>query len=178
MKRYKRSAKKRTRLGSRLRRLFRRIKGAATSFLQKIFRKDRRTDKRKTGDIGEELAVEYLKKNYYVIMARNWRHGKNEIDIIAKKNNTVAFIEVKTTASDAAESYKMPLEAIDREKRRHITECARVYVGMRKGLLKEFYDEDNRFDVIEVYLNRETPEINHIQDAFFAEKGNKRRWKT
>lgn len=174
MKRYNRSAKKRMRLGARLHKLFRRI----TSFLQKIFSKDRRTAKRKTGDIGEDIAVEYLKKNYYIIMARNWRHGKNEIDIIAKKNNTVAFIEVKTTASDAAESYKMPLEAIDREKRRHITECARVYVGMRKGLLKEDYVEDNRFDIIEVYLNRETPEINHIQDAFFAEKGNKRKWKT
>lgn len=146
--------------------------------LHKILGKDRRTAKRKIGDIGEDIAVEYLKKNLYIIMERNWRYGKNEIDIIAKKNGTVAFIEVKTTAGDDAESYKIPSEAVTREKRRRIIECARVYVGRRKGLLKEDYYEDNRFDVIEVYLNRETPEINHIQDAFFAEKGNKRTWKT
>ena len=146
--------------------------------LQKLFAKDGRTAKRKTGDMGEDLAVEYLRSNYYVIMERNWRHGKNEIDIIAKKNGVIVFIEVKTTASDAAEDYKMPLEAVDREKRRHLTECARAYVGRRKAYFKEDYYEDNRFDVIEVYLNRETPEINHIQDAFFAEKGNKRTWKT
>ena len=146
--------------------------------LRNILGKDRRTSKRKIGDIGEDIAVEYLEMNHYLIMERNWRHGKNEIDIIAQKNGTVAFIEVKTTASDAAEDYKLPREAVDREKRRSITECARVYVGMRKGYYKEFYSENNRFDVIEVYLNRETPEINHIQDAFFAEKGNKRQWKT
>lgn len=139
--------------------------------------RDRRTPKRKTGDRGESLAVEYLKSEGYDILHRNWVHKKNEIDIIAIKNEMVIFIEVKTTASDSAESFKLPLEAVDRKKRKNLTDCAREYMLMRKrniNCLAEYY----RFDVIEVYLNRDEPEINHIQDAFFAEKGNKFQWKT
>lgn len=140
-------------------------------------RRDRRTPKRKTGDRGERLAVEYLKGEGYDILERNWVHGKNEIDVIAIKNEMVIFIEVKTTASDCAESFKLPLEAVDRKKRKNLTDCAREYMLFRKrniNCLAEYY----RFDVIEVYLNRDEPEINHIQDAFFAEKGNKFQWKT
>lgn len=144
-----------------------------------IFKKaDRRTANRKTGDRGEDIAADYLRKNQYTIMERNWTHGKNEIDIIAMKNGVIVFVEVKTTASDRAESYKLPLEAVNREKRKNLTDCAKEYVNMRKRKYGSFYVDENRFDVIEVYLNRETPEINHIQDAFFAEKGNKRQWKT
>lgn len=134
-----------------------------------FFKTDTRTAKRKTGDRGEALAVKYLEAQGYEILERNWVHLKNEIDIIAVKAEMVVFVEVKTTASDRAESFKLPLEAVDRKKRENLTDCAREYMLLRKrnvNCLGEYY----RFDVIEVYLNRDKPEINHIQDAFFAER--------
>lgn len=143
-----------------------------------LFKKDRRTPKRKLGDRGEELAVQYLKDKHYIILERNWTHGKNEIDIIARDKETVVFVEVKTTASDSAEDFKLPSEAVDHAKRKRITDCARAYIPVRKRVEGMFYADLYRFDVIEVYLNRDEPEINHIQDAFFAEKGTKNKWKT
>ena len=146
------------------------------NIFDKFKKADRRTVKRKIGDKGEELAAEYLKKKGYRILERNWTHKKNEIDIIALKGEAVIFVEVKTTASDKAEEFKLPLEAVDRNKRKNLTDGAREYMLLRKRNFN--YDEEYyRFDIIEVYLNRDTPEINHIQDAFFAEKGKTKQWK-
>ncbi len=145
----------------------------------KFKKRDNRTAKRKTGDRGEELAAKYLESKGYLIFERNWTHGKNEIDIIAAINEYVVFVEVKTTMSDKAEDFKLPSQAVDRAKRKNLTDCAREYVLYRKRTIPpREYSDIYRFDIIEVYLNRETPEINHIEDAFFAEKGNKKQWKT
>ena len=48
------------------------------------------------GAEGENIALKHLEKNGYKILARNWKHQKEEIDIIAEKNNELAIIEVKT----------------------------------------------------------------------------------
>jgi putative endonuclease len=52
------------------------------------------------GALGEALAVEFLQKNKYKIVERNWRFKKAEIDIIAQKNNVLAIVEVKTRSSN------------------------------------------------------------------------------
>ena len=52
------------------------------------------------GELGEDLAVEELEKNGYEIVERNWRYKKAEIDIIARKNEVLAIVEVKTRSSD------------------------------------------------------------------------------
>ncbi|MBE6651109.1 MAG: YraN family protein [Ruminococcaceae bacterium] len=150
--------------------------------LSKIFGKksDKRTSKQKTGDKGEDLAVKYLEENGYLILERKWRYGKSEIDIIVMKNETVAFVEVKTTASDAAEDYKRPAAAVTFEKQKNMKAAAKAFVNHRIPFIKfgmAELNEEYRFDVIEVFLNRETPEINHIENAFIYEKGY-RRWKT
>ena len=49
---------------------------------------------------GEEIAAEHLKKSGYKILFRNWKWGKNEIDIVAEKDNTVVFVEVKTRTDE------------------------------------------------------------------------------
>ena len=49
---------------------------------------------------GEDLAAEHLKKSGYKILFRNWKWGKNEIDIIAEKDDTVVFVEVKTRTDE------------------------------------------------------------------------------
>lgn len=140
-------------------------------------KKDKRTPKRKTGDLGESFATAHLVKNGYRILEKNWAHGKQEIDIIAEKQGCIVFCEVKTTASDKAEDMRTPSTAVDREKRKNVTDCAREYMIFIKRRFPR-YSFEYRFDVIEVFLNRDTPEINHIEDAFLAEKGYKKQWKT
>lgn len=137
-------------------------------------RPDSRTEKRKLGDRGEAIAEEYLKKKGYRILERNWVSGKKELDIVAYLGGEVVFVEVKTTGSDKAESFKRPAEFVDNEKRENLIDAAREYVVYRKRVIPKVM-EYYRFDVIEVFLNRETPEINHIENAFYVEKGYKRK---
>ena len=54
------------------------------------------TPKQKTGQLGENLAIQYLMHKEYTILARNWRYGKGELDIIAKKDQYLVIVEVKT----------------------------------------------------------------------------------
>jgi putative endonuclease len=51
------------------------------------------------GKQGEALAVEFLQKNGYTILETNWTFQKAEVDIIARKNNVLAVVEVKTRSS-------------------------------------------------------------------------------
>ena len=142
-------------------------------FKKKTENEPPRTAKQKVGKQGEDIAAEFLVRNGYKILERNWRCGKNEIDIIAEKQSSVSFVEVKTTASDSAESFKLPSEAVDKEKRANMIECAREYYLHRRRTIFDL-NEEYRFDVIEVYLNRETPEVNFIENAFYKEKGYRR----
>lgn len=106
------------------------------------------------GRSGEKLAVKYLKKNKYEILATNYTTHVGEIDIIAKDKEYVVFVEVKTRTSDL---FGMPSEAVNREKQRKYSKVAQEF------LLKNGYtDRPCRFDVVEV-INKE---INHIINAF------------
>lgn len=123
------------------------------------------TFKKAVGNKGESIVVDYLEEKGYKILERNFRSGKNEIDIIAEDTDCIVFIEVKTTSSDKAEDFKLPCEAVDKNKKEHIIDCARDYIMKHRCS----YD-GHRFDVIEVYLNRDTPEINHIENAFYKKE--------
>ena len=107
------------------------------------------------GKKGEELARKYLKKNGWTILETNWSNPFGEVDIIAKKDGTVAFIEVKTRLSDA---YGAPSEAVQKTRKLKYIKGANYY----------FYNKDIdctvRFDIIEIYKG----EINHIENAFTA----------
>jgi len=110
------------------------------------------------GQKGETLAIEYLQKAGYKIRHRNWRSGKKELDIVAENNDFVVFVEVKTRTDDYVEH---PANAITREKQRSIIFAADGYI-QRYNLNKE-----SRFDVITVIVKGETPDIDHIENAFY-----------
>ena len=112
--------------------------------LSKIFGKksDKRTSKQKTGDKGEDLAVKYLEENGYLILERKWRYGKSKIDIIVMKNETVAFVEVKTRLS---EDYGRGRESVTAAKRQRIRWCAEYYLSHTRWV----YDTVD-FQVIEI----------------------------
>ena len=106
------------------------------------------------GDFGEEKAAKYLKKQKYKIIKRNFKNNIGEIDIIAKYEKTVVFVEVKTRTD---EKYGFASEAVDLKKQQKIRAVASMYAQ------KENID-NMRFDVIEVYLKEDR--INHIINAF------------
>jgi putative endonuclease len=111
--------------------------------------------KRKVGFWGERKAAEYLKRNGYKILERNFKCPVGEADIIAKKDDVIAFIEVKTRTSTA---FGLPNEAVDATRRWRYIQVAKYYFS---GKIIEF---TVRFDIIEI-LNGN---VNHIQSAFEA----------
>jgi putative endonuclease len=116
------------------------------------------------GILAEDLAVEYLKKKGYKILDRNFRFKKNEIDIIAEKDNLIIITEVKARSTDA---FILPQEAVTKTKIRSIVFAANHY-------LEEFNkDNEVRFDIITVLPDdKKKLVIEHITDAFEAFDAN------
>lgn len=112
------------------------------------------------GGIGEDFACKFLQKNNYEILERNYISYRGEIDIIALKNNTIIFIEVKTRTQDMC---GMPSEAVNKHKKKQLYKVAEYYL-----YANNLQDVNVRFDVIEVYLHAdETFALNHIKDAIW-----------
>jgi putative endonuclease len=110
------------------------------------------------GQKGEDLAADFLIKAGFRILFRNWKWGRNEIDIIAENRDLVVFAEVKTRSDD----YRMPpVTAVTNEKQRSIIRAA-------DGYIRKFnIDKDSRFDVITIIKKSGDFEIDHIEDAFY-----------
>lgn len=109
------------------------------------------------GSLGEELAVEFLQKNKYKIVERNWRYKKAEIDIIAQKNNVLAIVEVKTRSSDY---FGNPQDFVNQKKIKLLVEAVDEYV-FSKAL-----NVDVRFDIVAITKNQNKFDIEHLEDAF------------
>ena len=109
---------------------------------------------------GEDAAVAYLEKNRYRILARGFRFLHGEIDIVARHEETIVFIEVKTRAGG---EFGPPEEAVTASKQRRIRRMA-------EGFLMKFRigpDTPCRFDVLSLRVGEDgVPEIRHVKDAF------------
>jgi putative endonuclease len=93
------------------------------------------------------------------VLARNFRLGRKEIDLVARRGEVVAFVEVKTRSGHG---YGHPLEAIGWKKRREIGQVAAAWID-RFGRDGDVY----RFDAVSVLMpaGRE-PEVDHVEDAW------------
>ena len=109
------------------------------------------------GKKGEEIAKQYLIENGYKIRHLNWRYRKNEIDIIAEKNNFLVVVEVKTRSNDYFEN---PKEAVTKKKQKFTIIAADAYIN------EYSIDLETRFDIVAVTLSNNKKEIEHIKDAF------------
>lgn len=87
------------------------------------------TQKRRIGDVGEELACRFLQENGYAIVERNFSCKFGEIDIIAKKGNSLVFVEVKTAHKG---SLLFAQENITYNKIRKFTKAVTVYLVTRR----------------------------------------------
>ncbi len=111
------------------------------------------------GDRGEEIVARFLERAGWRILDRNFRMGRNEIDLIARRGEVVAFVEVKTRAGLG---YGHPLEAITWKKRREIQQVAAAWID-RKGCPGDIY----RFDAVGVRVESGGPPIiEHVEDAW------------
>ena len=124
------------------------------------------------GLTGEDVAANFLEQNGFTVLERNYRSGHQEIDIIARNEEFLVFVEVKTRSCLLPENmtYGRPSQAVGTAKQRHIITAAKNYLRAHpENTLQP------RIDVIEVYLKKTTAgappqllDIHHIRNAFLA----------
>ena len=118
-----------------------------------------------TGLWGERLAAAFLKRKGLKVIGKRIRVGpKDELDIVARDDNTLIFVEVKTRKNS---DFGRPASAVDRRKIQNLSRAAMGYV--RRLRKKPSYV---RFDIVEVLgqPGGMPPEINHIENAFQLSK--------
>lgn len=111
------------------------------------------------GRNGEDVASAFLSQIGYKLVARNWRFGPKEIDIVAIDGETMVFVEVKTRSTLA---FELPQEAVTPKKMRNLVEAGDAYLQQHDVKL------ESRFDIVSV-LNGNPPKvIDHLIGAFQA----------
>ena len=85
------------------------------------------------GRYGEDLATNYLKSQGYDVLERNIRYRFGEVDIIAKKENMLIVVEVKTRRT---QTYGMPCEAVHWKKKQHIRHVISMFLVLTPELLE------------------------------------------
>jgi putative endonuclease len=108
------------------------------------------------GQTFERLAAAFFEQKGFEILQRNWRTGRREIDLIAKKGSLIVFVEVKSALS---KKYGHPANRIDERKVANLTKAAQQYLIDNK-----IENYDLRFDVVTFVDGR----LEHFPDAFPA----------
>jgi putative endonuclease len=110
------------------------------------------------GLLGERIAERWLRRDGWVVVNRRFRNGRRDIDLIVRRETTVAFVEVKARTG---EDFGGPVEAVDWRKRRELVRSAKVWID-RHGAASEDY----RFDVVGVLVDGERVRVRHVPGAF------------
>ena len=118
-------------------------------------------ESRRRGTWGEDLAAEFVTRNGYRIVVRNWKCRFGELDIVAEGKGFLCFVEVKLRRSDR---FGTGADYVDRRKQERLRITAELYLQEHPTALQP------RFDVIEVLapngLGTKNPKIRHIEGAF------------
>lgn len=110
------------------------------------------------GQTGEDIASNFLIKNGYKILKRNYKNRLGEIDIIALEGDEICFVEVKTRKST---EFGLPEEAVSEKKQKKLTLIALAYLK-ENDLLDRFA----RFDVVSVVFTSNAAQPELIKNAF------------
>ena len=111
-----------------------------------------------TGQAGELLAIEYLEKNSFEILHRNWKYSYYEIDIIAVCGNVLHFIEIKTRNGH---QFGYPEESVSTRKITNMMNAAAQYQLSYPGYQRIQYD------VLSISLHgNKAPEYFFIEDVY------------
>jgi putative endonuclease len=115
------------------------------------------------GRKGEALAKAHLENTGYEIMDENWTHGRLEVDLIAYKNGTIIFAEVKTRTG---RGFGEPEDFVDARKQKLIADAADEYLYLMN------HQGEVRFDIISVLFDQKNNHVlKHIEDAFWPTAG-------
>ncbi|MCM1150670.1 MAG: YraN family protein [Alistipes sp.] len=110
-----------------------------------------------TGRAGERAAAEYLRRQGYEICALNWRSGRYELDIVARKERTLHFVEVKTRRTG---SLTTPEDAITPRKFRSLRHAARCFLACTDD------DPEIQFDLAAVEIAPDgTTRVRLVEEA-------------
>ncbi|GAB2763807.1 YraN family protein [Salinimicrobium soli] len=109
------------------------------------------------GKEGEELAAGFLIKKGYEIVARNFRYLKAEVDIIARKDNVLAVVEVKTRSTP---DFGDPQNFVKQKQITSLVKAIDFFVN------QQALDVNVRFDIVAIIRNKKGTSIEHLEDAF------------
>jgi putative endonuclease len=110
------------------------------------------------GKAAENRAAQFLQEKGYTVLTRNFRYLKAEIDLIARKENTLSIVEVKARTSSY---FGAPESFVSKKKMNLLIQAADYYVQNRN------LDVDVRFDIIAILFHMGKWKIKHIKGAFY-----------
>jgi len=109
------------------------------------------------GKRGEDEAAGFLQGKGYEILERNYRFRRNEVDIIAMRDNTLVFVEVKMRSTNL---FGYPESFVSDEQFQRILQVADEYQHQNN------WEGNIRFDIVSIEKKRSGLEITHFEDAF------------
>lgn len=120
-----------------------------------------RYSRKQKGAAAEEAALQYLTSSGYMILEQNWRCRTGELDIIAKSEDCIIFVEVRSRSGELLQG--TPEESVNARKIKQVRSTAQVYLHM-----KGYEEQRVSFDVISCLLNEDLSiaSLRHIREAF------------
>ncbi len=110
------------------------------------------------GQLAEKAVLKYLLDKGFVFLAKNWRFGHQEIDVIMKCNNIIVFVEVKMRSTAF---FGAPENAVGKMKQQFVAKAAEAF------LYQNNHVGESRFDICSVVLKNNKFLIEHFEDAFW-----------
>ncbi len=111
------------------------------------------------GTLGEDVAVRYLTDHGLLVLDRNWRHARGELDVVAREADALVFCEVKTRRGTG---YGVPAEAVTAAKRRRLRTLSGLWLQAHEERAEQL-----RFDVVAVLVRPGRPaQVTHHRAAF------------
>ena len=117
-------------------------------------------EKHELGKRGEAFALHLLVSKGFKILATNWRHRKDEVDIIATNDAYLVIVEVKTRSTNY---FGEPYTAVTKKKQGFLIRAANAYIEENN------VDLECRFDIISIVFAENKHQVEHIEDAFYPE---------
>lgn len=143
----------------------------ASQFIDRLLRRGRpEPEHLKVGRWGEKQAARMLQRKGYTILANRLKVVRDEIDLLARRGDTLVFVEVKTRRN---ENFARPLAAVHYKKKHRISRAAVRYLKRLKHM-----PDYTRFDVVEVIgrPGEGPPVIRHVENAFPMDQRYLLRW--
>ena len=116
------------------------------------------SERKATGDHAETIACRFLQQRGLVLITRNFRCRRGEIDLIMRDDDSLVFVEVRYRQKN---HFGHAAETVSKTKQGRIIHCARVYLGRADA-----WNEPARFDVVSIEGNPENINIEWLRDAF------------